>query len=827
MMSEINKQSNRSIGHMYVLSIHDKKLYLVNKKYPTKNSASKIINSEEKNYFYEYPDLVTLNVFSLINAVRDKTKKLSDIYSEIRKFTDDIPIWVLEYQEIWDMIKDNIYLVSMTGMVPKQKATPEKIKTTTGIKVGSQKVNIDGQIKYIKMYLGDNASNVISNIKDKKDLSIKGIFYTYNGSDVINSFYGNGLLQKDSQVIIPKWNKIVRPDKETLKDIEKYVDEHQRWKFSINEPNTITFENLIKFSKKFKDKATIYYGMSGQNIIKFLDVNSLISSFNYSAISLNYIKKIIDAYYAGETIINNNNDLIILDLKEIESYLDKLLDLFFSKDFKDFVSNFQKAENYKKEDSTFLKELKENKDFIADLYPHQKVGASWIYNSYKNKISGLLLADDMGLGKTLQTIAFLSSFKTKKNILIIATATLVGNWESEITKFNSKLFKKHNIKIISYERLLRDGIGKTDILILDEAQKIKNNKTAMFKKIDSIKKEFALIITGTPIENSLDDIINILAVIDGIFQKLKVLKKFHGGNTNEGDFAIKLRKLISPIYLQRKKSEVGNINLDSELIQKPIFIKPDDKDIQLMNAIKKIYKDQLLKLNAKNNYEFYEANIILTGLLRMRQAISYPAQLPDDLLNLLPKDLQVHARSSTPKKYTEMKNEIKRIVSKKEKVVIFTQFNGTFDYIKEKLKKDGFKVTGFSGSDSSPKRKIIVDSFQEGLFDVIIISLKAGNAGITLHTANHVFIYDLWFNPQVLAQAIARVHRIGQNKDVFANFLILDKTFDKTIYDIIYDKKKLINNFESGLDTKKTEKAVGEDIFKKEVFNTARNFMKS
>ena len=817
---------NLQQNHMFVLSIHDKKLYIVNKKYPKKTAASRLFPSQVNNYFYKFPDIVTLNAFSLINAVSDKSLSYNDILQEVKKFTDDIPVWVLEYEEIWNLVKDNIYLVSVAGMDPKQKATPEKIKNFLNIKVGTQKINIDGQIKYIQLYLGTNSDKIIKQIEKNGFLDIRAVFYTYSGAGCTNSYYGTGLIQKNSYVILPKYQKVVKPDFNLLNELEKFFLIDEKWPYIVENPASISTENLIKLLKKYKDKISVSYGGSGQYDIKFLDIESVIAEFNYSKSREKFVKKIIDAYYAGEKYLIINRDIIILDLKEIEKYLDKLLDLFFSKDFKEFINSIQKAENYKKVDEKFIKELKENKDFIADLYPHQKIEASWIYNSYKNKIPGLLLADDMGLGKTLQTIAFLSSFKTKKNILIIATATLVGNWEAEIKKFNPKLFKKHNIKIISYEKLLREGIGKTDILILDEAQKIKNNKTLMFKKIDSIKKEFALIITGTPIENSLDDIINILAVIEPVFQKLKVLKKFNGGNSNEGEFALKLRRIINPIYLQRKKADVGNINLDSELIQKPIFIKPDDKDIKLMNAIKKIYKDQLLKLKAKNNYEFYEANIILTGLMRMRQAVSYPAQLPDDLVNLLPKDLQVHVRSSTPKKYIELKNQLKKITEKKEKAVVFTQFNETFNYLKEKLKKDGFKVTGFSGSDSSSKRKIIVDSFQEGLFDVIIISLKAGNAGITLHTANNVFIYDLWFNPQVLAQAIARVHRIGQNKDVNAYFLILDKTFDKTIYDIIYDKKKLINSFETGLDTKKTEKAVGEDIFKKEIFSKAKNFMK-
>ena len=778
--------------YVYVLSIQDKKLSIKNKKYINMASASSFFPSHIKHYFYEYDDLSTLNIYSFIKTIKAKGK-LSQTINDSKTFAKDIPLWVLEYKEIWDMVKDNIKLAFLPNSKPTQPATPEKIKTLFKIDVGTKTVNIDGQIQTMWLNLGYNADEIVTLLKDKKPLPVNFFLIKYKNAGVTNSYpftgVHNNTINNNGLVILDEYQKVVKPDKK-LNEISKYFDNLKNYPRGINNPEEITYDNLITLFKKYHDIINVSFGQAGARDIKWLNINEVIS--NFTKYSLTFIEKLIEA--SDEGLMIHNNNIYIFDVDQIKSSMDKLTDLFISKDFRDFIKEIKNAGSFKKVDETVIKKLKENEDFKAQLYPHQELGTSWIYNLYKNKIPGALLADDLGLGKTLQTIAFLSLLSKNKSITIIATATLVGNWENEIEKFNPELLKHHKIKILSYERALRANIGKTDILILDEAQKIKNNKTEMFKSISSIKKEFSLILTGTPIENGLDDIINILSVIDPVFQKLKVLKKF---NKNSGHFVVKLRTMIDPIYLQRKKSEIQNINLDSELVQNPIYINPDPYEEKLLKEIKKIYQDKLLKLNAQNNFEFYAANMALAGLQSIRQAISYAPQLPEDLKNLLSPKLKTWINTSKPSKYKELVKQLKSLKDKKEKAVIFGMFIQTISFLETELKKQGFKVITLTGSDSSAKRKAIVESFQQGVFDIIIISLKAGNAGITLTEANNVFIYDLWYNPQVLAQAIARVHRIGQNKDVQANFLILKNTFDDQIYNILYSKRKLIDSFEN------------------------------
>jgi len=806
--------------YIYVFSVQDKKIRIVNQKYQGKATAQKLFGTHSKLYFYEFPDLVTLNAFTIYDSVKNK-KSLTDLVNSSREYCQDVPAWVLEYSAIWDLIKDDIAISFLPGARVNRasKATPEKLKKFLNIKVGSKKDILDGKVSTVFINLDTNVNKIVEKIKKGKFLDVRSAFVRYKeaggtSSYIGTGFYGTETSNKNQYIILPEYKKIARPDP-ILKDLLSYFERSTGYPVSLNSnPDSISFENLKKLLSKYDNILSVSFGSKGENKIKFLKISNVITDYvNYG---MNLIEKLINEYQNGYII--HYGDIFIFDKEEVEKSIDRLTDLFMSKDFKEFIENIKVGNDLKKKDDKIISSLKKDKEFLAELFPHQEISVSWITNLYRKKIPGALLADDMGLGKTLSTIGFLSTLPKGKDITIIATATLVGNWENEIEKFNPTLFKNHKIKILSYEKALREKIGKTDILILDEAQKIKNHKTEQFKNIASIKKEFTLILTGTPIENGIEDIINILTVIDPVFQKLKVLKKFQ---KRMDIFAIKIRSLIDPIYLQRKKSDIKNIDLESELRQIPEYIEATKEEIQLVKEIKAIYADKLIKENAKNNYEFYEPLQILTGLMRIRQAVSYPAALPQDLIDLLSPKMKVFVKSGIlPSKYKKLESFLLKNKKNNERSVVFAQFTETIKFLKDELIKKGLKVITLTGSDSSTKRKMIVESFQQGLFDVIIISLKAGNAGITLTEANHVYIYDLWFNPQVLAQAIARVHRIGQNKDVNAHFLILKNTFDENIYDILYKKKDLINKFETGklnspdnMNENKIAIKLGEDFF--------------
>jgi SNF2 family DNA or RNA helicase len=786
--------------YIFIINVKDKVISVKNPKYLKNARTQKFISHKITKNFYDYPDLITAQSYKVYDELKKADSISFKTTREIKShFVQNLPLWILEYKEIWNLIKDNLYIQYLPTSTPVP-ATLERINLYfKDLKINSKTNNIQGKIKKIIIKL-----NTFEKIEEsfKKNLPFEVTFVTYKYQNFSSDYglFGLGVLN-DGYLINDEYKKILKPDPE-LKKLREYFFLNEKYLNSISNPASISQDNLIKLFKKYKDDLIVLYGADGKTKIKFIESKILIENlYSYDS---KFLEKLIYSIQQNEKLFKYQNNLYFID-DDLKNKIDTIIERFLSADLKEFLNKIKIGDNFKKKDEKVINKLNELKDYKAQPFPHQEIAISWMYNLYKHNIPGCILADDMGLGKSLSTISTLALIQHEypnKKITIISPASMVGTWESEIKKFYPTL---KNYKILSYEKALR-SINNTDILILDEAQKIKNHKAETYKAISSIKKEFTIILTGTPIENKIDDIINILGVINPVFLKLKSLKKF------SSDFVIKLKTVINPIFLQRKKEDVNITELNVKLIEKPIFIEPSKIEKLLLEKIREIYHNKLIQLNATSNYEFYESQILLTGVLRIRQAISYPKQLPEDLKKLLPKNLQIAINTLIPNKYKKLEQLCIEKVNKKEKIVIFAEFTDTIKFLKENLSKK-FKVITLTGSDSSERRKIIIDSFQNNQFDIIIISLKAGNSGITLHSANNVIIYDLWFNPQVLAQAVARVHRIGQTKDVEADFLVLKDTFDERIYNIIYAKKKLIQNFEQ-YNPNKITKEIADDYFK-------------
>ena len=753
--------------------------------------------------FNNFPDLVTFQSYYVLKVADKEKDSPQKFISIIRSFfPDNLPVWILEYKEIWDLIKDNIY-IKIPGTARPIAAGSSNFDDIfnnyyKGIKIASKTANISGKIDYIKIHIDTSTSKISTFLSSKDKLPIKYVTYKYK--DIESFIYGIYALGQvnDTYVINDKYKKIFKADK-SVKELQKYFINDDKNPASLRNPTAITIDNLKKLNNKFKLKLS--YGSSLYNRVEIMTADKLI--VNPGRYPKQFVEKILRNIDKG--FIKYLDTYIIID-DSIMDRIETIFENYYSKDLKEFLDTIKLGSRFKKVDPKVIKTLDTKTNFSASLYPHQQLAVSWMYNSYINKLPGVVLADDMGLGKTPMTIAFLTlaQYKNPKTkISIVCPASMVGSWKSEIEKFNPKL---KNYEIMSYEKAAR-SLGDTDILILDEAQKVKNHTTIAHQRFTSIKKKFVAILSGTPIENKAEDIVNILGIVDPVFMQLKSMTKL------STDFIAQLRKTIDPIYLQRKKSEIKDMNFTSKLIEKPIFINPSKDELDLINEIKKIYGDKLIRMKAENNLEFYETQVILVGLMRIRQAISYPGQLPDDLVKLLSKKSQQTYKKIVPSKYKELVKLCENKVAKKEKVIVFSEFTGTINYLKDNLSKK-FKVTTITGSDSSDKRKETIDEFQKGQYDIIIVSLKAGNSGITLHAANNVVIYDLWYNPQVLAQAVARAHRIGQTKDVEASFLVLKKTFDDRIWEILDSKRGMIKSFETG-NAIKDLKSIGEQYFTK------------
>jgi len=518
---------------------------------------------------------------------------------------------------------------------------------------------------------------------------------------------------------------------------------------------------------------------------------------NYSEKYIDYLINLINS----EKYIDFKHYPLLIDIEEIKKNKEKIFNnLVFNEDINKDLKALKKAKKIEKEEDLTLQNRLNKKKFIGKLREHQNIGVNWLYNLYKNKNKGAILADDMGMGKTIQTIAFLTLIPVKR-VIILAPASVVHNWESEIKKFNKELIKK--TIITSYESFKNKVTpNKNDILILDEAQKLKNKKTIVSKIILNTEVKFKLFLSGTPIENKIDDIFTLLLLIYPNLNKVLIrLKKIRDINSVITIF----RNLIDGIYLSRK---INSSILPVKLFETKINVLPNTQEKIIYKKIEKFYLKKLN--NIDNNTEYYREAIV--GLMRLIQLTSSPQNLPNDFLNDLKIPLKIKEKEST--KFKKLTSIVDTILEQKEKVIIFALFKETINNILKKY-PDSLVI---NGSVSKKDRGLIIKEFQKNdNKKIIIISLRAGSTGITLTSSNHTIFYDLWWNPAVMEQALKRNYRIGQKKDCYAYYLVSELKIDKLIYETNIFKKELRNQFDNA-NNKQLEKTSSK-ILINEIFN--------
>lgn len=446
-----------------------------------------------------------------------------------------------------------------------------------------------------------------------------------------------------------------------------------------------------------------------------------------------------------------------------------------------FIENFK---NFHRSEDTL------GNDFSGELRDYQTYGVKWLsfLNQYK---FGGILADDMGLGKTVQTIAFTTSIEQTSPYLIIGPTNVIYNWEKEIDKFTKRKktviyggtqrdkllpkIAKSNYVITSY------GILKNDIdllknipfeaIFIDEAQHIKNPKTQLSKAVKQLNAKFRIAMTGTPIENYIQDLWNIFDFVMPDY--LGKLSQFENDIKDGRKEQLKTR--IKPFILRREKREV----LDSLPEKTEIVIKCD-----MTPGQEKLYKTVLdaAKKGIKNVKGKQERLNIFTALLKLRQVCIHPQLLKE-----------VGATDIESSKFELAKEKISELIDEGHKIVMFSQFTEMLDIIGDWTKKERFYTERIDGSVSAKARMDAVDRFQSsedpGMF---LISLKAGGVGLNLTAADYVIHLDPWWNPAIESQATDRVHRMGQQNKVFVYKLITTGTIEEKIQELQDSKKQLL-----------------------------------
>jgi superfamily II DNA or RNA helicase len=452
------------------------------------------------------------------------------------------------------------------------------------------------------------------------------------------------------------------------------------------------------------------------------------------------------------------------------------------------------------------------KDLHATLRSYQEAGVAWL-----RLLSGLglgaCLADDMGLGKTMQVLALLLILK-KENAgpsLLVLPASLLANWNAEIDRFAPGLralylhpsfgrlpgaeelaerLSKLDVVLTSYGMLQRSpGLTEASwtLVVLDEAQAIKNPGTRQAKAVKRLRAKARIALTGTPVENRLSDLWSIFDFLcPGLLGSLTRFRAFTKAlEAKDGERFTPLRNLVRPYILRRLKTDKGVISDLPDKTVVPAYCGLTRAQAVLYQSIVDELADDLQAQEGMKR-----RGLILASLLKLKQACNHPAHLRGD-------------GRWTPEesgKFARLAEIVEEIASRQDRVLVFTQFREMTEplaaYCATLFGRSGCVL---HGQTPVRERQKLVDAFQaEDGPPFFVLSLKAGGTGLNLTAASHVIHFDRWWNPAVENQATDRAFRIGQKKNVLVHTFICRGTVEEKIDALIQEKASLARDLLEG-----------------------------
>ncbi|MDR0697069.1 MAG: DEAD/DEAH box helicase, partial [Christensenellaceae bacterium] len=448
-----------------------------------------------------------------------------------------------------------------------------------------------------------------------------------------------------------------------------------------------------------------------------------------------------------------------------------------------------------------LSDIQTDTEFCGQLRHYQQLGLNWL--DFNNKLGfGALLADDMGLGKTIQVLAYLDKLRADNyKTLLIVPASLIVNWNKEASKFAPLLrvstlhgtsrdinIDDADLFITTYGMATRlDALKKItwDLIILDEAQAIKNANNKSTKIVKLIPSKSRIAMTGTPIENKLADLWSIFDFLNkGMLGNINEFTTFTTKLKNQPDKYTKLRDIVSPFILRRLKTDKNVISDLPDKIEITEYTTLTKKQVILYQSL---VKDLQKKLeSAKTGDSILQRNgIILSTLMKFKQLCNHPDHY-SGLGEFNP------AESG---KFEALAEICETIRDKHESVLVFTQFREMceplHDYLSTIFGRDGLII---HGGVTPQQRGKIVEKFNSQYIPFMVLSLKAGGVGLNLTSANHVVHFDRWWNPSIENQATDRAFRIGQTKNVIVHKFVTTGTVEEKIDSILVDKQKLADD---------------------------------
>jgi superfamily II DNA or RNA helicase len=432
----------------------------------------------------------------------------------------------------------------------------------------------------------------------------------------------------------------------------------------------------------------------------------------------------------------------------------------------------------------------------AELLPYQLDGIAFAVGAGR-----AVLADEMGLGKTIQAIGvaeLLAREADIRRVLVICPTSLKSQWRNEVHRFcgrdvqlvmgkpeeraeqyNSDAF----FTVCNYEQVLRDIMSiesaPWDLIVLDEAQRIKNWEAKTSNVVKSLRSRFALVLTGTPIENRLDELYSIAQFVDQrhlgpgfrFFQRHRVVDE--KGKVTGYRNLDELRERLQPILLRRTRGMVMS-DLPERSIEL-VRIEPTDEQRELHNSHKRTVSQIIGK-----------KYISEMDLLRLQKALLMCRMSANSTFLV---DKQAPGYSTKLERLAELFDEL--FAEDDRKVVLFSEWTTMLNLIEPLLQKRGLDFVRLDGKVPQKKRQQLVNRFQTDPDCRLFLTTNAGSTGLNLQSANTVINVDLPWNPAVLEQRIARAHRMGQKRPVQVYLLVTEQTLEESLLTTLSSKKEL------------------------------------
>ena len=478
-------------------------------------------------------------------------------------------------------------------------------------------------------------------------------------------------------------------------------------------------------------------------------------------------------FFSGENIDSPNGEVLVKDYIQDTELIEK---------YKDITLAFSEIDNIRRTIG---------QGFRATLRDYQWDGVFWLAKM-SHKSCGCILADEMGLGKTIQVLAHLLASGPSHHLIVVPTS-LVSSWVTEIDRFAPSLSNQvcvngripddsKDIHIISYE-LLRRNVNHYikmhfDTLVLDEAQVLKNDKTQKHKIISQLDFRHGIIMTGTPIENAVDDVWSYFYIMmPGMRAVHDRLKRLSDGETNTDSFLKLSSKILNPFILRRTKKEY--LKSLPPCTEHNIYINLDKEEQETYKNVHKVFAKAM-----RDGTSGRVTSIALEALLRLRQTCVS--------VNLLPPALYKGGRKISTKINLTLE-QIEKL-GKEDKMIVFSQFVQALEELEDYLAERNIPFVSLYGNTAD--RETPVKAFQNNMdIKVFLCSIKAGGVGLNLTAADYVLLLDDWWNPAVETQAFSRAHRIGQQKPVQVIRLVCKDTVEEKVLELQKQKQQTADVF--------------------------------